>query len=322
MTAALLEAVPNFSEGRDPDVIREIVGAMASSPGAAVLDWSADPDHHRAVVTVVGEPGAVEDAAFAGATVAVRRIDLRKHRGVHPRIGALDVLPFVPLLGLTLSDARTSAYRVAARMVRELRVPVFFYGAASDPPGRTLSELRRGGYEALVGHWSEGRRPDLLPAEWPHPGAHPTAGATCVGARELLLAWNVVVRGISRDEAARVASALRERNGGFVGLRALALELPDRGVVQISMNLERVGATPALAVFQRLEELVVGAGGVIEETEVVGMVPDELVLAAAAERLRLRGATTDRLLTRRLLEFVGGAPLASCTQATSESRME
>jgi glutamate formiminotransferase len=322
MTARLLEAVPNFSEGRNADVIHEIVGAMSSAPGAAVLDWSADADHHRSVVTVVGEPHAVEQAAFAGASVAVRRIDLREHRGVHPRIGALDVLPFVPLMGLSMADARQCAHRVGARIARDLGVPVFFYGQASDPPGRTLAELRRGGYEALVDAWPQGRRPSLLPDAWPHAGAHPAAGATCVGARELLLAWNVVVRGITLETAAAAARGLRERDGGFPGLRALALWLPGRGVVQISMNLERLGTTAPMTVFRRLEELVERAGGEIAETEVIGMMPDDLVVGAAAERLRMPAATTERLLSRRLLEVLGAARMAPVAEATTDSRNE
>jgi glutamate formiminotransferase len=320
MTARLLEAVPNFSEGRNVDVIREIVAAMRAA-GAEILDWSADPDHHRSVVTVVGEPSVVEDAAVAGARVAVGRIDLRNHRGVHPRIGALDVLPFVPLMGLSMGDARSSAHRVGNR-IAQLGVPVYYYGDASDPPGRTLPELRRGGFEALAAHWPDERTPDVLPPDWPHPGAHPSAGATCVGARELLLAWNVIVHGLRFEAASGVAQALRESGGGFQGVRALALALPSRGVLQISMNIERLGATSAMDVFHRLEELVEHAGGSIVETEVIGMVPDTLVLDAAAERVRLTPGTTHRLLSLRLLEVMGGAPLGPMDQAIPDPRSE
>jgi glutamate formiminotransferase / 5-formyltetrahydrofolate cyclo-ligase len=149
MAARVLEAVPNFSEGRDAGLVRGIAEAMAGA-GAEVLDCSADPDHNRAVITIAGEPERVEDAVVAGAALALERIDLRRHRGVHPRIGALDVAPFVPLAGTTLEDARAAAHRAGRRLSMELGLPVFFYGAASEPPGRRLSELRRGGYEALV----------------------------------------------------------------------------------------------------------------------------------------------------------------------------
>lgn len=307
MTVRLMEAVPNFSEGRDAAVVEDIVAAMRAT-GAGVLDWSSDPDHHRSVVTVVGPPDEVEEAALAGARVAVERIDLRQHQGAHPRIGALDVLPFVPLLGLSLADARTSAHRVGTRIASDLGVPVFFYGEASDPPGRTLAELRQGGYESLVECWPEGRQPDRAPPDWPHPGAHPSAGASCVGARELLLAWNVIVAGLTLEQAAIVAATLRESGGGMPGVRALALRLPGRRAIQISMNLERAGRRDPMAVFRRLEQLVGQAGGAIVETEVIGLVPDALALSAAAERLKLAPGTTGRLLSGRLLEHLAGQP--------------
>jgi glutamate formiminotransferase len=300
-------------------VVREIVAAMRET-GADVLDWSADPDHHRSVVTVVGRPDAVEEAAVAGARVAVDRIDLRKHRGVHPRIGALDVLPFVPLMGLTMADARSSAHRVGARIASDLGVPIFFYAEASEPPGRTLPELRRGGFEALADAWPADRRPDLLPPRWQHAGAHPSAGASCVGARQLRLAWNVVIRGLTLEAATAVAEALRETGGGLKGVRALALALPSRGALQISMNLERLSENAPMTVFRRLEELVERAGGSIVETEVIGMAPDQLVFPAAAERLRLAEGTADRLLSRRLLEHVGGAAFGPHQPATPGPR--
>ncbi|MBI4408336.1 MAG: glutamate formimidoyltransferase [Gemmatimonadetes bacterium] len=305
MTARVLEAVPNFSEGRELGVVRAIVAAIAGA-GADVLDWSADADHHRSVVTFVGTPEVVERAALAGARVAVERIDLRQHSGVHPRVGALDVLPFVPLVGLSMDDARASAQRVGRRLANELGIPVFFYSRASDPPGRTLAELRRGGFEALVDGWPADRRPDLQPSPWPHAGAHPTAGATCVGARPLLLAWNVLLEDVGLDAATEIASRLRESGGGFRGLRALALQLPRRGALQISMNLEDLEATRPSAVFARLEELVAARGGRVVQTEIIGMIPDELLLTLAADRLRLVGAAPERLLSRRVLEYLAG----------------
>jgi glutamate formiminotransferase len=303
--ARLLEAVPNFSEGRDPAVIEAVVAAMKEA-GADVLDWSADVDHHRSVVTLVGSPDVVEAATFAAAREAVARIDLRRHSGVHPRVGALDVLPFVPLLGVTMEEARESARRVGQRLATELGVPVYFYGQASEPPGRTLATLRRGGFETLAAGWPADRHADLLPAEWKHRGAHPTAGITCVGARPLLLAWNVFVAGISDTIAVRIAATLREANGGFIGVRALALRLPSSGRLQVSMNLENPAVTSPMDVFRRLEALVHDAGGRIEETEIIGMAPDELIWGAAADRLRLAPDTADRVLTRRLLQVMTG----------------
>jgi glutamate formiminotransferase len=301
--AGLLEAVPNFSEGRDQAVIAAILDAMAAA-GAEILDWSADPDHHRSVVTLVGTPAVVEDAAVAGARVAAERIDLSRHDGVHPRIGSLDVLPLVPLAGLGMETARASARRIGRRLAAEVGLPVYFYGGASEPPGRTLAGLRSGGFERLRSGWPPGREPDLLPDRWRHPGAHPSAGATCVGARGLLLAWNVFVAGISEEEAQRVAQTVRETDGGFAGVRALALRLPSRGRLQISMNLEDMERTAPMTVFTRIESLVRQAGGRIEETEIIGMLPDALLWGAAAERLGLAPETAGRLLSERIVEVL------------------
>ena len=177
----VLGAVPNLSAGRDRALVERLVES-ASRLGAEVLDASADPDHNRAVLTIIGPPASVEDASVELARIAVDEIDLSDHLGVHPRVGALDVLPFVPLMGLTLKHARASARRAGERITNEVGVPVFFYGEASDPPGRGLPELRAGGFENLVQGFPVDRMPDLLPKRWDHAGAHPSAGVTCVGA--------------------------------------------------------------------------------------------------------------------------------------------
>ena len=301
--ARLLEVVPNFSEGRDPAVVLAIVDAMKAA-GADVLDWSADPDHHRSVVTLVGAPEVVENAAVAGARVAVERIDLNRHEGVHPRVGALDVLPFVPVAGATLADARASARRVGRRLSQELGIPVYFYGAASEPPGRPLSALRKGGFETLRAAWPTDRPADLMPEGWPHTGAHPTAGVTCVGARAILLAWNIFVTGIDEDGARRIARSLRESEGGFLGVRALALRLPATNRLQISMNLENVEITPPMDVFRRMETLLHEQGGAVAQTEIIGMLPDQLLWGAAADRMKLAPDTAARLLSRALLDVL------------------
>jgi glutamate formiminotransferase len=219
---------------------------------------------------------------------------------VHPRVGALDVLPFVPLAGLTVEDAVASARRVAASLV-ELGLPVYFYGEAAARP-RTLAELRRGGFEALADGYPPGREPDLAPAG--RSGPHPTAGATLVGVRRLLLAWNVYVEGVSLADVRHVAAELRERSGGFPGLRALAFELASRGERQISMNLEDLDRVSPFDVFRAIEERVAALGGAVSGTEVVGMVPDGLVLRAAEDRLRLLGSNASRMLSARVAEHV------------------
>lgn len=296
----ILEAVPNFSEGRDLDRVQELVRAVEGA-GADVLDWSADPDHDRSVITFVGAPEVVEEAAVAAARTAAELIDLRRHRGVHPRVGALDVLPFVALSGLSLEDAVTSARRVGHRL-SEAGLPVYWYAEASEPPGRALASLRRGGYEAIRDEFPEGREPDLLPEGWQHPGAHPTAGATCVGARPLLLAWNVDVEGVPSPLLREIALEIRASGGGFPALRALPLELDQQRRVQISMNLEDLQRSSPMEVFRAIEERVRAAGGRVTGTEVIGMAPTELVLEAAADRLALRDVERERLLAEALAD--------------------
>jgi glutamate formiminotransferase len=295
----VLEAVPNFSEGRDLSIVRALVDVIAEHD-VEVLDWSADPDHHRSVVTFIGAPEPVEDAAVAAARLAARHIDLRRHRGVHPRVGALDVLPFVPLHGLEMADAVASARRVGERIADD-GVPVYFYGRASDPPGRGLAELRRGGFEALAGGWPPGRHPDVPPGSL---APHPSAGVTCVGARPVLLAWNISVAGIDVGQARAIASRLRERGGGIPGLRALGLHLVEGDRMQISMNLEDTERTSPLLVFDRVESEVTALGGKVLETEVIGMIPDTLVHPGSADRLKLPDLGPARVLSHRVAEYV------------------
>lgn len=310
MPRRLFEAVPNLSEGRDLAVVEAAVEAVLEA-GAEVIDWSADPDHNRSVLTLLGSPEALEAASLALARVAAERIDLRRHDGVHPRIGALDVLPFVPLVGVTMADARELAWRVGAALARDPGVPVYYYAEASRPPGRRLGELRKGGFEALADGWPEGRQPDVRPDPWPHRGAHPSAGAVCVGARRLLLAWNVLVRGIGLDAARGIARSIRAANGGFAGVRALAFRLERRDGVQISMNIEDLDGTAPLDVYRAIERAVAAAGGEMGETEVIGMVPDGALYGAAADRLRLRGLGPARVLSARVLRALGAGGWAA-----------
>ena len=294
----VLEAVPNFSEGRDLTLIRRLVQVIVQE-GADVLDWSADADHHRSVITFIGEPTVVEAAAVAASRFALENIDLRDHSGVHPRIGALDVLPFVPLQGLTLADAAASARRVGER-IAGMGLPVYFYGAASDPPGRKLAPIRRGGFEGFAEGFPKDRDPDLPQCDGVEP--HPTAGAVCVGARNVLLAWNVYIEGVEAEDLTPLAVRIRESGGGFDHLRALALALPDRQKVQISMNLEDLDATSPLDVFRAVEEGTRDLGGVVAGTEVIGMLPDTLVHEATRDRLMILNYDSSRVLSRRVRE--------------------
>ena len=301
---SIIEAVPNFSEGRDPRFVDRIVSAFRSS-GAVVLDASMDPDHHRSVVTVIGAPGDVAGGSLAAAAVALDAIDLRRHAGVHPRIGALDVLPFVAMEGISPSDLVLFARGVGVE-IAGLGIPVFFYGAASTPPGRGLADLRRNGFEGLAAGTSF-RPADVVGqrvgSTGPHPVVHPSAGATCVGVREILLAWNVDVKGLPMDALGEIARDLRERGGGFPGLRTLALRLSEQGRTQISMNLEDPVRTPPQAVFDTIEKAVLRRGGEVVDTEVIGMLPDALSTRAAAVKLRLRDWGEDRVLRNRVAAY-------------------
>jgi glutamate formiminotransferase len=255
----------------------------------------------------------VEAASVDAARFALEHIDLRRHRGVHPRVGALDVLPFVSLHALEMSDAVASAHRVGRR-IADLGIPVYFYGQASNPPGRRLADVRRGGFEALAAGFPDDRRPDLpVGAERPHP----TAGVTCVGARTVLLAWNVFLSGIDVEGAREIAAELRERGGGFPGLRALGLRLPQQDRVQISMNLEDPERTSPLEVFAAIEKAAARKGGGVAETQVIGMIPDTLVHPAAGNRLVLSDFRPARVLSRRTAEYVSKRTSGRTT--TSES---
>jgi len=323
----VLEAVPNFSEGRDAARIQELVDTIAEFD-VEVLDWSSDPDHNRSVVTYIGAPGDVEAAAVAAARFAVEHFDLTRHEGVHPRVGALDVLPFVPLHGLTMTDAVASARRVAPA-IAELGVPVYYYGRAGAGIYRGLASLRKGGFESLRSGfespsprsespesafespwsgpasrrsgWPDGREPDIPAAAV---GPHPTAGVTCVGARPVLLAWNVFVSDIDVGQARAVASTIRERDGGFAGLRALGLRLAGQDRLQISMNLEDPDRTSPLAVFDRIKAEVESLGGRVVETEVIGMMTDTLVLGDSVDRLQLPDLGPARVLSHRVANYV------------------
>ena len=303
----VLQAVPNFSEGRDAAFATAAAAAFERT-GCDVVDASSDPDHHRSVVTVLGPPGAVEDGAVSAAALAVDWIDLRRHQGVHPRVGALDVLPFVPLRGLSMDDAAACARRAGDR-IAGLGVPVYFYGRASRPPGRGLAAIRRGGYEALA-RAAPGSRPaaDLqgldaagLPV---HTFAHPSAGATCVGARPVLLAWNVDLEGVDLVAARRIAAAVRETGGGFRGLRAMAVLLPRQRRLKVSMNLEDLRETSPETVYRAIERKVLELGGRTAGTEVVGAIPDALASPPIARALGVRCWSKDRLLERRVRDHL------------------
>ena len=304
----LVEAVPNFSEGRDPGFVSAVAESFART-GCDVLHTTRDPDHSRCVVTVIGGPDEVGDGAVAAARIALERIDMRGHRGVHPRVGALDVLPFVPLRRMEMFGAVELARRTGARIAR-LGIPVYYYGRASEPSGRTLASIRQGGFEALLLAAAAGRPRADVPGRAPdgtplHRSAHPTAGAACVGAREVLLAWNVDIEGVSPKDAGRIAAAIRESGGGFRGLRAMAVVLPEQGRTQVSMNLETPDTTDPMEVYEAIEKDVTTRGGRVAGTELIGLAPDA-VTDSVAKSMGIRDWSTDRILSRRVDSRVAG----------------
>ena len=314
MTDALVECVPNVSEGRRPEVVDEVVAAFAGAdPGVLVVDRSSDADHDRSVLTLAGPGPALVEAAVAGARACARLIDLNRQRGVHPRMGALDVLPFVPLGQATSLrggadpdlDCAALAERAGRRIAAEAGIPVYLYGAAARRPGRAaLPAVRGRGFEALRAALAAGdaaRAPDLG-----GPGLHPTAGATAVGARELLIAYNVDLAGADLDLARRIAAAVRERDGGLPAVRAMGVALADRGgpgdrgLVQVSMNLLDYKVTPPAVAFAAVAELAERAGARVHASEIVGLVPAAAMAGVDPADLLLPASTPDRLLEERL----------------------
>ena len=269
--AALIQCVPNFSVGRDRAAIEAIAEAVRQTPGVRLADWSADQDHNRLVVTFVGPPGPVRAAALAAAAVAVARIDLRAHAGVHPRLGALDVLPFVPLSGITLAECAELAQSVGAEIAALYDLPVFLYEAAS-PDCRSLPFVRKAAFQTLI--------PDYGPGS-----PHPVAGAAVVGAREPLVAYNVNLAASDLSLARTLAREMRV-HPSLPGIRALGLRLPSRGMTQVSMNLTRPGKTPLLAVFYSLERRAAELGTSIVESEIIGVLPGDTAFGALADALR------------------------------------
>jgi glutamate formiminotransferase len=289
-----LECVPNVSEGRDHARLRRLADAVEGA-GARLADLHADADHHRAVFTFLGAPQVVERAALALARLAVELIDLRAHAGVHPRIGALDVMPFVPLAGSSMAEAVAVARRVGRTLADEAAVPVFFYEAAATAPDRRdLPELRAGGFERLAERLADPRwRPDAGPE-----APHPSAGAAVIGARAPLVALNAWLDSDDVAGARAVAAAIRARTpGGLPAVRALGLSLPSRGVAQVSMNLLDHRRTPPRMVLERLEVETRARGLRITHLELVGCAPADAF--DEPTRARVAGLREAQLLDPR-----------------------
>ena len=290
-----LEAVPNLSEGRDREAIGRLAAAFSDGGGAVrLLDVHADPDHHRSVFTLVGEDGALVEALVRGVARARELIDLRGHDGVHPRVGAADVVPLVPIGPGDMGRARAAALAVA-ECVGGLGLPVFLYGELGE--GRRPVFFRRGGPEELQRRVDAG---ELAPAFGPR-RLDPSAGAVLVGARRPLIAFNVDLRTADVEVAREIAAAVRETGGGFPGVRALGLLLPRSGRVQVSMNVEDWEAAALHSIVARVEELAAARGVEVAGSELVGLMPAGAAAAAAGAALRIEGFDAKRVLELRLL---------------------
>ena len=266
----IVECVPNVSEGRDPARLARFATAVTATPGVQLADVHADPDHHRSVFTFLGPPAAVAAAALALADAVVAVVDMRDHHGIHPRVGALDVLPFVPLAGTTMAEAVALAHATGRALAARHALPIYYYGeAARRPERRALRTLRRGEYEGLATRLaSADGQPDDGPARF-----DARTGTVLVGARDVLIAYNVWLATDDLDAARAIARAVRASGGGLPAVQALGLPLASRGRVQVSMNLLDYRVTPIPAAFDRVREEAARAGLEVERGELVGLAP-------------------------------------------------
>jgi glutamate formiminotransferase len=295
----IVECVPNFSEGKRRDVVDAIVAAARAAAPVKVLDLELDANHHRSVLTFAGTVREVEQAAFAAVAAARERIDLNVHKGEHPRMGATDVLPFVPVRGTTMEACVALARRVGRRIGEELQIPVFFYEeAATRPERRNLADVRSGEFEGLrdlIGK-DPARAPDFGP-----PRIHPTAGAVAVGARFFLVAYNVNLETQDVKLAKSIAKQIRERDGGLKCVKALGFFLDDKKLAQVSMNLTNYQVTSIERVYAEIEKLARAAGVAIKESELIGLAPRAALPPELAPRVKLAGFDPKKQILEELV---------------------
>ncbi len=295
---SIVECVANFSEGRDATKVEAIVAAMRAPPDVYLLDRHSDPDHNRSVVTMVGTRASIGEAALGGIGKAAELIDLRMHRGEHPRLGAADVVPFVPVRGVTLADCVRIAESVAEETWKRFGIPTYLYQAAARRhERRNLETLRRGEFEGLREEISEN------PERWPDFGEarlHPTAGATVVGARNFLIAFNINLKAADVGVAQAIARKIRASSGGLAGVKAMGVELRSRGLAQVSMNLTDFEKTSLRDVFNAVRAEAAAAGVEIAASEIVGLVPRRALDEAAARDLRIENFRPELIFETRL----------------------
>ena len=294
---AVIECVPNVSEGRRAEIIEAMAVAIRGVTGVRLLDHSSDPSHNRSVFTLAGDAEGVRNAVLALVERAVADIDLRTHRGEHPRLGAVDVVPFVPIEGVTMMECVELARQVGAEIARRCNVPVFLYEEASANPARkNLEDIRRGEFEGLA---AKMRAPEWAPDFGPAT-PHPSAGATVVGARMPLIAYNINLATDRLDVAKKIAAAIRQSSGGFRYVKAAGFRLESRGIVQVSMNLTNYEKTPIFRVFETVRREAARYGVAVLESEIVGLVPSAALTGAAEFYLQLEGFNADQVLENKL----------------------
>lgn len=297
----LVECVPNFSEGKRFEVVSRILQQIQAVPGAWLLDHETDPNHNRAVVTFVATPEAAVEAAFQAIAQAMQMIDLNHHKGEHPRMGATDVCPFIPLKNMTMEECVELAKQLGKRVGEQLQIPVYLYEAAATRPERkNLADVRNGEFEKLR-EWI-GTDPNKVPDFGPN-HIHPTAGAIAIGARFWLVAYNVNLVTTDIKLAKKIAKSIREKDGGFPCVKALGFELADRQMVQVSMNLTDYRKTSMKTVFDAIQKLANEAGVQVAESEIVGMLPSEPMENVVRETLKLRNFQANQVIEHRLQEI-------------------
>ncbi|MGB7761915.1 MAG: glutamate formimidoyltransferase, partial [Bryobacteraceae bacterium] len=302
MPRQLVECVPNFSEGRDAAKMEAIVAAIAAVPEVTLLDREADADHNRSVLTFVGPPAAVAEAALRGVQKAVELIDLTQHQGAHPRIGAADVVPFIPIEGVTLEECVRLAERVGGEIWSRLKVPVYLYEAAARRPDRVnLENIRRGQFEALLKEMGTeaGRAPDIG-----DPVCHPTAGAIVLGARKFLIAYNVNLGTADVNIAKRIAKTIRFSSGGFRFVKSMGVMLASRNLAQVSINLTDFEQTPLHLVFETVRREAERYGVPVVGSEIVGLIPRKAIEMAAEYFLRAENFRPELVLENRIADAI------------------
>lgn len=296
----IVECVPNFSEGRRPEVLDDIAATIEAVDGVRLLDMTHDHDHNRAVFTLVGTPEAMKQAMFGAVSKASELIDMETHSGEHPRVGATDVVPFIPIKNMTIDECVTLAQELGSEIGNKLEIPVYLYeAAATREDRRNLAKVRKGQYEGLKEaiQTDPNRKPDFGPSK-----LHPKAGAIVVGARMPLIAYNVNLDTNDLELAKRIATTIRERDGGFKSVKALGLEIKEQGIVQVSMNLTNYQETSVFKVYDKITEMASEAGVKVLESEVIGLIPMVAMVECAQHYLKAKEFKNDQLLEPRVWE--------------------